>query len=248
MKNSRQNSARRPVIGIVAHKMKHRTAHKPIDGQYGDYCTSLALAGGAPILIPLALDEPAWRAIYERLDGILFPGGVDVAPSFYGQERHPALGEVDDALDEAELILARWALADQIPILGICRGIQLLNVAAGGTLYQDISSLIPGALTHACPDQPDAHIVHLQPGARLSAALGSTACYTNSRHHQAVQDAAPGMIVTARAPDGIIEGIEKPDAPFIVGVQWHPENLAPVSPQMLGLFQAFVQASKSEAS
>lgn len=231
-----------PVVGIVAHRMSRENVSGYIDGQYGDYCRSVVLAGGAPVLIPLALGEPAWRAIYERLDGILFPGGVDVAPAFYGEMPHPQLGRVDDALDEAELTLARWALAERMPILGICRGIQLLNVAAGGTLYQDIPAQIEHALPHSCPGQTDAHPVHVETDTRLYRALGTGHCVTNSRHHQAVKTPAPGFIVSARAPDGVIEGIEWPDAPFCVGVQWHPENLAPTDEQMLNLFRAFVQA------
>lgn len=231
-----------PVIGIVAHRIRREDVPGHIDGQYGDYCRSVALAGGAPVLIPLALREPAWRAIYERLDGILFPGGVDVAPAFYGETPHPQLGQVDDALDEAELTLAHWALAERMPTLGICRGIQLLNVAAGGTLYQDIPAQIEQALPHACPGQTEAHPVQVEADTHLYRALGTARCMTNSRHHQAVKTPAPGFIVSARAPDGVIEGIERPDAPFCVGVQWHPENLAPTDGQMLSLFRAFVQA------
>ncbi len=233
-----------PVIGVVAHQIHLDGAVRPIDGQYGDYCRSIALAGGAPILIPLALGEAAWRAIYDRLDGILFPGGVDVAPAFYGETPHPQLGQVDETLDEAELILARWALTDRMPALGICRGIQLLNVAAGGTLYQDIPAQIGDALPHACPDRSDAHWVRIEAGTRLHQAIGTRECMTNSRHHQAVKETAPGFVVTARAPDGIIEGIELPDAPFFVGVQWHPENLALTDERMLNLFRAFVQACR----
>lgn len=231
-----------PVIGIVAHRIQRDGNAGHIDGQYGDYSRSVALAGGAPILIPLALGEPAWRAIYARLDGILFPGGVDVAPALYGETPHPRLGRVDDVLDEAELTLARWALADGMPTLAICRGIQLINVAAGGTLYQDISSQIDGALLHACSDQPAAHLVRIEAGTRLYNALGAAECVTNSRHHQSIKQVAPDLAITARAPDGVIEGVEHPTGPFLVGVQWHPENLAPNDEQMLGLFRAFVEA------
>lgn len=234
-----------PVIGIVAHKIRLELSETAIDGQYGDYCRSVALAGGAPMLIPLEVGEPAWRSIYERLDGLLFPGGVDVAPSFYGQEPHPQLGRVDDALDEAELVLARWALTDRLPTLGICRGIQLINVAAGGTLYQDIPAQLANALPHSCPNTPYAHEVHIEPDSGLAAILGTLRCRTNSRHHQAVKDLAPGFVVTARTSDGVIEGIVRSGTPFFVGVQWHPENLAPTDPQMLALFQAFTRACHS---
>ena len=218
-------------------------------GQGLAYARSVALAGGAPVIIPLELGEPAWQSIYDRVDGLLFPGGVDVNPAYYGEERHPRLGKVDDPLDQAELVLARWALEDHFPVLAICRGIQLINVAAGGTLYQDIPTQLPNAFPHACnaPGYPRdfrAHMVHVEPGSRTAEAMGTVAVKTNSRHHQAVRDVAQGFVVTARAPDGVIEGIEHEEAPFIVGVQWHPESLAAQDGQMLGLFKALVQASR----
>lgn len=219
-------------------------------GQGLAYCRSVALAGGAPALIPLCLGEPAWRSIYQQMDGLLLPGGVDVAPALYGEEPHPKLGKVDDALDQAEMTLARWALADGVPVLGICRGIQTLNVAAGGSLYQDLPSQFSGALRHACspPDYPRthrAHAVHVEPGSRLAGILDAQETMVNSRHHQAVKNLAPGFVVSARAPDGVIEGIESEDGRFAVGVQWHPESLAADEPQMLAIFEALVRAAGS---
>jgi putative glutamine amidotransferase len=195
------------------------------------------------------LGKSAWRSIYGRLDGLLLPGGVDVAPALYGEDPHPKLGKVEGPLDEAELVLARWALADGLPLLGVCRGIQTLNVAAGGTLYQDLPSQYPGALRHSCspPDYPRqhrAHAVHVEPGSRLATILNAHETMVNSRHHQAVKDLAPGFVVSARAPDGVIEGIEGEDERFAVGIQWHPESLAADDPQMLALFQALVRAAR----
>jgi putative glutamine amidotransferase len=241
-----------PTIGIVSRKDQSATwqGHE-LYGQGRSYVRSVALAGGAPVIIPLELSEAAWCSIYGRLDGLLFPGGVDVDPATYGQEPHSRLGQVDPALDQAELILAQWALEERLPVLAVCRGIQLINVAAGGTLYQDLPAQLPGALPHACgaPTYPRdfrAHTVHIEPGSRLAKVMGTTECKTNSRHHQAVQDVAPGFVVTARAPDGVIEGIEHQEAPFVVGVQWHPESLAERDPQMLALFEALVEASQQE--
>jgi putative glutamine amidotransferase len=179
---------------------------------------------------------------------------VDIAPGLYGEKPHPKLGKVDAPLDKAELVLARWALSDGLPLLGVCRGIQVLNVAAGGTLYQDLPSQFPGALAHACstPDYPRthrAHAIHVEPDSRLAGILNAHETMVNSRHHQAVKDLAAGFCVTARAPDGVIEGIEaagyRPGAEgcFAVGVQWHPENLAAEDPQMLAIFQALVRAA-----
>ena len=237
-----------PVVGIITHQDVSATwtGHRTF-GQGYDYCRSVAMAGGAPLLIPLELGSDAWRSAYERLDGILFPGGVDVDPRHYGEERHPQLGRVDETLDEAELLLARWALADSRPVLAICRGIQLINVAAGGTLYQDLPSQVPGALCHSChpPEYPrdsHAHILAVGRQTRLSTILSQAEIWTNSRHHQAVKDVAPGFVVTAHTSDGVIEAIEQADAPFCVGVQWHPENLAATDPEMLAIFRAFVEA------
>jgi putative glutamine amidotransferase len=238
-----------PVIGILT-RQDHSAAWTGyrLYGQGSAYSHSVALAGGAPILIPLELSEDAWRSIYRRLDGLLLPGGVDVDPAYYGEEPHPKLGAVNDALDEAEIVLTRWALQDDLPLLGICRGIQLINVAAGGSLYQDLAAQYPGASRHQFgpsqhPREHRGHSVHIEPGSRLAAAVGALDVPVNSRHHQAVKGVAPGFVVTARAPDGVIEGIEKPGAPFTVGVQWHPENLADDDPQMLALFQALVRAA-----
>lgn len=218
-------------------------------GQGLSYARALTLAGGAPVLIPLGLDEDAWRQIYERIDGLLFPGGADVNPAYYREERHPRLGQLDDALDQAELILARWALDDRMPVLAICRGIQLINVAAGGTLYQDLPSQLPDSLPHACsaptyPREYRAHEIEILPESCVAKQIGALTVRVNSRHHQAVKDVAPGFEVTARAPDGVIEAIECRDAPHIIGVQWHPESLAESDPQMLALFRALVEASQ----
>jgi putative glutamine amidotransferase len=199
----------------------------------------------------LHLSEDAWRALYRRLDGLLLPGGVDIAPALYGEGAHPNLGSVNKPLDKAEMLLTRWALDDGMPLLGVCRGIQVLNVAAGGSLYQDLPAQFAGALRHSCPppDHPRtyrAHAVHVQPGSRLAEILGADQVAVNSRHHQAVKAVAPGFCASARAPDGVVEGIEREDGPFAVGIQWHPESLADDDPQMLALFQALVRAARRD--
>jgi putative glutamine amidotransferase len=248
-------SVRVPVIGVVARQDISATWQGyAIYGQGQSYCRAVALAGGAPALIPLDLGIDAWRSIYRRLDGLLLPGGVDLDPALYGEEPHPKLGKVNAPLDEAELVLARWALADGMPLLGVCRGIQTLNVAAGGTLYQDLPSQYASALAHSCsaPDYPRthrAHAVHVQPDSRLANILSAQETMVNSRHHQAVKDLGAGLIVSARAPDGVIEGIEAAgnrrgeNGGFAVGIQWHPESLAADDPQMLALFEALVHAA-----
>jgi len=211
------------------------------------YTRALDLAGGAPVLIPLNLGDDTLRAIFERLDGLLLQGGVDVHPREYGEEVAPYCGEIDTARDTTELRLTRWALEKHLPILAICRGIQLLNVAAGGSLYQDIAAQVPNALPHPhIPGNPyawRAHAITIEPDSHLARALGTTSLQVNSLHHQAVKQVAPGFRVTARAPDGIIEGIEANSSyPFVLAVQFHPEWMIDEDPRMLGIFQTFVRA------
>jgi putative glutamine amidotransferase len=163
-------------------------------------------------------------------DGLLLTGGVDVAPSIYGEDRHSTV-ETDDTRDAYELALAREALRRDLPVLAICRGAQVLNVAAGGTLIQDIPSSMPGAAEHQIerPKNAVAHNVVVEAGTCLAHLLenkldGGRTIPVNSRHHQSVKEVAPEFVVSATAPDGVIEAIEKPAAPFCIGVQWHPEN------------------------
>lgn len=235
-----------PFIGIPCQSDgSNRVAKVPRFSANQSYVRCVEAAGGLPFLIPLVEREDTLRAIYDRLDGLLLTGGADVDPACYGEAPHPKLGEVDGPRDRVELALTRWALADGLPILAICRGIQVLNVAAGGTLYQDIASQVDGAIEHTYyPDNPRdliAHPVTIEPDSRLAAILGSTTLGVNSLHHQAVRDVAPGFAVTARAPDGLVEAIEGVDHPFALGVQWHPEELVEKDPRMRWLFEAFVR-------
>lgn len=183
-------------------------------------------------------------------DGVMLTGGVDVDPSAYGDaERHPTV-ETDPARDDYELELARLALAGDLPVLAICRGAQVLNVAAGGTLVQDIPTASPDALAHQQTHAKNAlvHDVTVTPGTCLSVLLdrrlqGGRAMAVNSRHHQSVKQPAPGFVVSATAPDGVVEAIEKPSARFCVGVQWHPENFWQ-SGEFQPLFEGFVSAAR----
>ncbi|MCI0477249.1 MAG: gamma-glutamyl-gamma-aminobutyrate hydrolase family protein, partial [Anaerolineales bacterium] len=226
-----------PLIGIPT-----RTQ---IDGDLTRY-TALAtytravdLAGGAPILIPLNLSDGALRAIFERLDGLLLQGGVDVHPQEYGEAIAPYCGEIDPARDATELRITRWALDNHLPILAICRGIQLLNIAAGGSLYQDIAAQLPGKLHHphvkGNPYDFHAHAIEIDRDAHLARALGVTRVEVNSLHHQALKNIAPGFHVIARAPDGIVEGIEADDPQqFALAIQFHPEWMIDKDTRMLG--------------
>jgi len=238
-----------PIIGITCGRYQLDGGWERC-GQNMSYINAVALAGGAPLLIPLFTDEIALRAIYRMLDGLLLSGGVDIDPSRYGQTPHEKLGAVDALRDEVELTLTRWAVEEDKPVFAICRGIQVLNVALGGTLYQDIPSQIESALQH--PYQPGkardflAHSVELVPHTLLAdmLSLSENSVAVNSMHHQSLWDVAPGCIVTARAPDGVIEGIECPQHRFVVGVQWHPEEMVDGYPIMHGLFRSFVEAAR----
>jgi putative glutamine amidotransferase len=216
-----------------------------------DYVDAVAAAGGAPICIPIDLPLAALHSIYSTLDGLLLPGGDDVAPHRYGQDPHPNLGIVDDRRDELELTMATWALRDDLPIHGICRGVQLLAVAGGGTLYQDVPSQFESRTGHDVREfgrDYTCHDVDITPATHLAAATGCTRLDVNSFHHQAVLDVPPGFVVNARACDGIIEGIEAPEKRFVVGVQCHPEAMWRTTvPEFAGLFRAFVDAAAERA-
>ena len=214
---------------------------------YQPYVDAVQEAGGVPRLIPPGQDGEALEALASRMDGLLLAGGGDVDPSLYGQAPHPALGRVDRARDDLELALACLALRRGLPILGICRGIQVLNVATGGTLYQDLPSERPGSLHHGCfqPQFPADHIAHevtLKPESLLARTMGREALPVNSRHHQGVDRLGEGWRAVAHAPDGLVEAMEAPGHPFALGVQWHPENLIGLPEHGLRLFAAFVRA------
>jgi len=213
------------------------------------YLRALEMAGAAALLIPITRQETALRLLYARVDGLLLAGGVDIDPAHFAEAQHPHLGKIDAQRDWVELTLVPWALADGLPILGICRGIQTLNVAAGGSLWQDIAAQLPGSLRHPWyPDYPYnrlSHPLQIEPGSRLAAILGDGPVQVNSLHHQAVKEVGGGLHVTARAPDGVIEAVEGDGAAWVIGVQWHPEWLIDDDPRMMRLFQAFVRACEA---
>jgi putative glutamine amidotransferase len=218
------------------------SATDPLPAQAA-YAQAIAGAGGLPTFLPLGLHEDTLRGLFERMDGLLFTGGGDLDPSTYGVTTTARLMGVDPERDRLELTLARWTLQDGKPVLGICRGQQVLNVAAGGTLIPDIPSLRPGSLPHADPDRaPDAlvHAVTVDQDSYLAKVDTPTTLEVNSTHHQAVDRVASGWVVSALAPDGIIEAIEWQGHPFALAVQWHPERLGG-RPDAAGLFTTFVQ-------
>jgi putative glutamine amidotransferase len=222
-------------------------SYSPRLGMSRSYVNALLRAGAAPVLIPHMADGAALRSAYEQLDGLLLPGGGDVDPVHYGESRHAKCNEPSAERDDTELALARWAMEGGMPLLAICRGIQVLNVALGGSLFQDIQAQVPGAQRHAWyPKYPRdrlSHTVSLSPEARLAHIAGESTLAVNSLHHQSVKDIAPGLVVTGHSPDGIIEAVEAPEHPFAIGVQWHPEELAGSDRRAQRLFEAFVEAS-----
>ena len=202
------------------------------------YMESLARAGAGMRWVELSDPE---QAVQDALtcDGLLLPGGGDMDPAFYGQERIPACGEPNLLRDAAEPLLLRAFLAADKPVLGICRGIQVMNAVLGGDLYQDIKPF--EHLPHN-DHWAKVHTVTVRRGTLLSRILGQDTVLVNSQHHQAVDRVAPGFTLAALSEDGIVEAIEKPDARFCLGVQWHPEWLSDADPAMQGLFDAFVNA------
>lgn len=215
------------------------------------YVDVLTASGAIPWVIPLLEgNEAALRSIYERLDGLFLPGGVDVDPAVYGELRSSLCGRTDPARDWVELLLVRWALADKKPVLAVCRGAQLVNVAVGGSLYQDVGTQHPEAIKHdhfpigGRRRDALAHEVHLAAGSRLQRLLGTDSLAVNSMHHQGIARLAPGLVPVATSPDGLIEGVETGNGHFLIGVQWHPEDLVDVDPRMKRLFDAFIDAAK----
>lgn len=204
------------------------------------YVRRVEEAGGLPLLLPIS--DPAWACDYLALvDGLLLIGGDDVDPALYGAAPHPRLGEVDRARDEFEIALARAAARSKLPTFGICRGLQVMNVALGGTLLQDVTDQVPGALTHGGA-YDDVHGIAVAAGTRLARVLAEADVRVNSHHHQAIDRAVTTKPGAARSPDGVAEAAEISDLPFFLGVQWHPERMAE-SASTRRLFAGFVGAA-----
>jgi putative glutamine amidotransferase len=217
------------------------------------YVRSMLAAGGVPIILsPLLGPSYAMRAL-DGVDGLLLTGGEDIHPAWYGAEPSPRLYPPSHERDLYELALFAAARQRELPILGICRGIQLVNVALGGTLFQDLPSERPGPVAHDPGGARDArtHEIRLEEGSRAARALGRTALSVNSFHHQAVDRLAGGLIASGWSADGLIEAAESPaEAPWLLAVQWHPEEMhAEGTAPERGLFRALVQAAeRREAS
>lgn len=245
--------ADRVMVGIPA----YAHACEDILGQKASavpdsYLEALVRVDATPLIIPVVEDENLLRQLMALVDGLMLIGGPDIDPEHYQQTAHPGLRKVTPARDKLELTLTRWALRRRLPILAICRGIQVLNVAAGGSLWQDIASQVPGAKKHDhYPDKREdylAHSVEIAPQSRIAGICRQTRLRVNSLHHQAIQHIGTGLSVVARSSDGIIEAVEGGDKSWIVGVQWHPEWLVNVSEAMRLLFSAFREACRANTA
>ena len=242
----------RPIIGVTTQTQDAIPNGLPTCWIMGQrYVEVLTSFGAVPWLVPLlADDEATLRAIYERLDGVFLPGGADVDPATYGDEKHATCGRTDPARDRTEVTLARWAAEDGKPVLAVCRGEQILNVAAGGTLYQDLAAHCDGSIKHdyfpvdgKYTREHLSHHVRVAAGTRLGQLLEDDVVEVNSMHHQGIKTLAPGLVASAVAPDGVIEAVEPANGQFMIGVQWHPESLVDSDPRMHRLFTAFTEAA-----
>lgn len=238
---------KRPVIGVLPTHAGGETMLKV----NMTYLESIEIAGGAPMMLPTAQTPEVVETLVEVCDGFLFTGGPDVDPRLYGEAPWYRLGNLTPVRDFTDPAFFKAAYPTGKPILGICRGHQLVNVCMGGTLYQDLGSQYPnaeeaGLLKHAQGDIPgyiSTHEVHAAEGSLIEKCWGKD-FKVNSFHHQAIKDVAPGAVVTARAADGVIEAISFPDHPFMHCVQWHPEAMAPQSPSARKWFEEFVNACR----
>lgn len=243
----RDRVLKRPKIGITT----SLTVKLDPERSYlnSSYVRAIQQAGGVPIPLPSTLNRDSLRAIYQLVDGVLLTGGGDVDPKRFGELPHPTLFDVVSERDELEIKLVDWAASEKKPLLAICRGIQVLNVAFGGNLYQDVASDPGTKLSHnqeEPKDQPS-HSVKITSGSFLADVLEREELEVNSLHHQAVKALGRGLLPNAHAPDGLIEGVELAERDphhFLLGVQWHPEELTERAPEARRLFARFVEASR----
>ncbi|RKN75980.1 gamma-glutamyl-gamma-aminobutyrate hydrolase family protein [Paenibacillus ginsengarvi] len=229
----------KPIIAITA------SYEEDYAGLKHRYASWVLKAGGIPVVVPFGLGEEEVRELCGITHGLLLSGGSDIDPAHYGEEPLPELGRVTPERDRLELLLVREFAAKDKPIFAICRGHQVLNVALGGSLYQDIHSQC-GGLQHnqKAPRSYATHRIRAEENSIVSRIAGASEFRVNSFHHQAVKDAAPGLRITARSEDGIVEAIESENHRFVLGVQWHPEDTAEVDEVSRNLFVKFVAACR----
>ncbi len=243
------NQVKCPIIGISATLLMIESGclmGRERSAVGYDYIRAIQQAGGVPVVLPIVNEHHLIQQQIEIIDGLLLSGGYDVSPLCYGEDPKPGLEAICPERDIYEIELVQSAQRSNKPIFGICRGLQLLNVALGGTLYQDINLSIPSALQHQSKAKPDeaTHAITISSQSLLHSIMNETKVLTNSFHHQAIKDLAPDLVVNAQSSDGVIEGVESPGPDFILGVQWHPELMIEKHSNMLKIFQAFLEAAK----
>jgi putative glutamine amidotransferase len=239
-----------PLIGITCGTSSlDLHAKNPQDRLNTAYTRAVSLAGGAPVILPNRPDSSVIGAYLDRLDGLLLTGGFDVNPRLFGEKTLNGTVEIDHLRDDAELPLIRAALQRDLPIFAICRGIQTLNVCLGGTLYQDIPSQIPSHILHVQsePRPTTTHSIEIESASRLADIVRARSMPVNSMHHQALKDVAPGLVVVARAEDGVVEAAEVAGKRFVLAVQFHPEEMVGNSEGARWLFAAFVEECSSDS-
>ena len=235
----------KPIIGIGS-DIQSPQGERERAFTYLPYVEAVRRAGALPVLIPPQPENA--DQLMRELDGFLLAGGDDCDPAAYGEERHPTVTETMDKRRQAnDLALAEAARRHEVPMLGICLGMQVMNVAAGGTLMQDITSQHETEIQHASePENRGRHDVIIEKGTKLAGVLPALELNVNSSHHQAVRKVGQGLRVTALAPDGVVEGVEDPKHPFYLGVQWHPEDMSGET-SASALFAAFIEAARNHA-
>ncbi|MFZ5646692.1 MAG: gamma-glutamyl-gamma-aminobutyrate hydrolase family protein [Bacillota bacterium] len=232
----------KPLIGITCAWDEEKGCYYLAEA----YAEAVEAGGGIPLPLAYTLDDYSVKRLTGMISGLVLSGGTDVDPAFFGEDPIPAGGEICPRRDEFELAVARAALASGVPVLGICRGMQVLNIAAGGDIYQDIESQAGGGRIKHFQHAPRWHPTHdivIRQGTALASILGAGRLRVNSFHHQAVRKTAPGFIVSASSADDIAEAVESPEHLFAIGVQCHPEAMWKKHPPFLALFERLAEAA-----
>jgi len=234
----------KPIIAVNCDYRWEKT--QPHSFVYRNYCDAIIMGGGIPVLLPVLKDKEDVVSVLKKVDGLLLTGGDDISPELYGETRHKTTVCIHPDKEASDIAILKIALQINIPILAICYGMQLINVVYGGSLIQDIPSECDTFLNHKeAIREKQKHVVAIEKNTLLHKIAGEEHIEVNSTHHQAIKRVGDGLIVSARAADGIIEAIERKDSPFLLGVQWHPENLSDSSLHKKALFREFICACKN---